>query len=127
MRPSTYTASALAALAATAGVATADIPDPAKQPTAQSAAVRLMVQPGETARWQSPRIGAVKRLYVRANGRSVSYNVVPRTNNCVAYIYGEGLAVRVTDCKLGRRVPYVRVRAVSASLRPSALLLRLNY
>ncbi len=99
---------------------------PVKAPLTHRLDVRLVAQPGEVVRWQSPRIGSVQRLTVRVNGEPAIYRVVPRTNNCVAYIYGEGLVARMTDCVVGRRVPYVRVRVVSASVRTSTLWLRFN-
>lgn len=90
------------------------------------AAARLVVEPGEVVRWRSPRIGRVETLRVRADGNAASYSLAPRTRNCVAYIYGQGVALRLTDCSKGRRVPYVRVRAVSAALKPVVVALRLN-
>ena len=121
-----YTA-ALSAIVATLAAAPAVADNtPAKQPMVNAASVRLAIQPGETVRWQSPRIGEVRSLYVRINGNAASYNVVAGTNRCVAYIYGSGVVARVTDCVKGRRVPYVRVRAVSAALKPAMVVLRLN-
>ena len=126
MQARIYTAAALAALALTAGVAAADSTIPGKQAPAQAATVRLDVKPGQAARWQSPRIGEVRSMYVRIDRKPVSYNVVPGTGRCVAYLYGSGVVARVTDCVKGRRVPYVRVRAVSAALKPAMVVLRLN-
>jgi hypothetical protein len=125
MQPRPYRSLLLAALLAPV-IATAAAADVPKQLPDRSAAVRLLVQPGETVRWRSPRVGEVRRMYVRINGGPATYKLVPGTRNCVAYIYGAGVVVRLTDCHAGRRVPYVRVRAVSAALKPVAVRLRLN-
>ena len=85
-----------------------------------------MAKPGEVVRWRSPRIGLVNSLFVRIDGGPASYNVAPGTRSCVAYIYGAGVAVRLTDCRKGRRVAFVRLRAVSAALRPVVVVLQLN-
>jgi hypothetical protein len=119
---------AAAALAATACVAAPALGDvPAKvAPPAKSASVRLNVQPGQTARWKSPNLGTVETLRLYIGGRPAAYAVESRTNSCVAYGYEAGVAVRLTDCVRGRRVPYVRVRAVSAALRPVKVALHLT-
>lgn len=104
--------------------AAADVPT--KQLPAQSVTVRLVVKPGEVVRWRSPRIGRVDRLALTIADRGAAYATEPNTRACVAYGYEAGVAVRLTDCVRGRRVPYVRLRAVSAALKPVAVRLRLN-
>jgi hypothetical protein len=104
----------------------ADTPEKNLPERPRAATLSTVVQPGETVRWRSPTIGAVNRLRLYIGGRPAAYGVEPRTNNCVAYGYEAGVAVRLTDCVKGRRVRYVRVRAVSAALKPVAVRLRLN-
>ena len=84
-----------------------------------AASLVTTVKAGETVHWRSPRIGAVTRIALIANATEMAYAVKPRTNACVAYAYGEGVAIRVTDCLKGKRVPYVRVRAVNAGIKPA--------
>lgn len=115
----------LAALAVGAGSAySADTST--KQLPAGHAVAKLTVKPGQIVRWQSPRIGPVNRLSLAIAGREAFYQPEPKTRNCVAYGYEAGVAIRITDCRKGVRVPYVRVRAVSAALKPVAFILRLN-
>ena len=59
-----------------------------------------------------------------ANGWEMAYEPKPKTNNCVAFAYGQGVAVRLTDCVKGRRVGYVRIRAVNLGAKPARLTLR---
>ena len=99
---------------------------PEKQVPTRSAHVRLVVKPGETIRWRSSNIGPVNRLSLTIAGRDAAYAPEPKTRNCVAYGYEAGVAVRMTDCRRGRRVPYVRLRAVSAARLPTVVVLRLN-
>ena len=89
-----------------------------------AASLVTTVKAGETVRWRSPQIGAVTRVALLANGSGMVYALKPRTNACVGYAYGEGVAVRVTDCVKGKRVPYVRVRAVNAGIKPTRVTLR---
>jgi hypothetical protein len=89
-----------------------------------AASLVTTVKAGETVRWRSPQIGAVTRVALLANGSGMVYALKPRTNACVGYAYGEGVAVRVTDCVKGRRVPYVRVRAVNAGIKATRVTLR---
>ncbi len=104
----------------------ASVPTKPAPPTLRTATVRRTVRPGALVRWRSPLIGRVRRLSLWIAGRGAAYAVAPRTNACVAYAYGAGVAIRLTDCSAGRRVPYVRVRAVSAALKPVRFTLRLN-
>jgi hypothetical protein len=90
----------------------------------RTAHLQVKINPGEVVRWRSPRIGQVERLSIAIGGREAFYQPEPRTRNCVAYAYEAGVAIRLTDCRNGRRVPYVRVRAVSAALKPAAISLR---
>lgn len=86
---------------------------------------RLTVQPGQTIRWQSPRLpGAVTRVSLVADGLPMAYELKPATNSCIGYAYGAGVALRLTDCVKGKRVRVLRVRAVNAGLAPAQLLLR---
>jgi len=96
-----------------------------EKPHTRSAQVRLTVNPGELVRWRSPRIGRVERLSITIDGAEPYYTLTARTRACVANAYASGVAVRLTDCRRGRRVPYVRLRAVSAALKPVRVTLRL--
>ena len=58
------------------------------------------------------------------NGWEMAYEPKPKTNNCVAYAYGQGVAVRLTDSVRGRRVRYVRVWAVNLGAKAARLTLR---
>lgn len=121
MRTHILAAAAAVALAFTVGAANADEPaSPVKVAT-----LNRVVAPGETVRWRSRPIGAVQTLSLTVAGRDAFYAVEPRTRSCVAYGYEAGVALRMTDCTRGRRVPYVRVRATSVAARPVRLVLRL--
>jgi hypothetical protein len=89
-----------------------------------AASLVTRLKPGETVTWRSHRIGTITAVSLVANGADMAYQLKPRTNACVGYAYGEGVAVRLTDCVQGRRVPYVRVRAVNAGVQPARLRLR---
>ncbi len=121
-----YIALSALVFALAANAAASDTPNIGKQPPAQAARTAFIVQPGEIARWRSPVIGEIRTMRVRVNGQRVSYNLAPKTGRCVAYIYGAGVVIRVTDCAKGRRVPYLRARATSAALTPARVTLRLN-
>jgi hypothetical protein len=69
----------------------------------RAASLVTIVKPGDLVRWQSPRIGFVQRLSLVVNGREMAYKVKPNTNACVAYSYGAGVAIRPTDCEIGRQ------------------------
>jgi hypothetical protein len=121
-------ATALLALALTPGWANAQR-DPEKINRAPdkrlwAASLATTVKPGEMVRWGSPPIGTVQRLSLVVNGVPMVYALKGKTNACVGYAYGEGVAVRLTDCAKGRRVPYVRVRAVNAGIRPARVSLK---
>lgn len=132
MRPRMYRrlalAGALLALAASPVVAGAQS-DPEKinrRPDQRlwAASLVTLAKPGELIRWQSPRIGTVERVSLVVNGTEMAYQLKPNTNGCVGYAYGAGVAVRLTDCEIGKRVRYVRVRAVNAGVKPARLKLR---
>jgi hypothetical protein len=89
-----------------------------------AASLITRVTPGETLAWRSRRIGPVTKLSAVANGWEMAYEPKPKTNNCVAFAYGQGVAVRLTDCVKGRRVGYVRIRAVNLGAKPARLTLR---
>jgi hypothetical protein len=89
-----------------------------------AASLITRVKPGETVAWRSRRIGTVKRISAVTNGWEMAYEPKPKTNNCFAYAYGQGVAVRLTDCVRGRRVRYVRVRAVNLGAKAARLTLR---
>lgn len=108
-----------------AAPAPADIPDkfgPRNVVTSK----RLIVPPGELVRWRSPEIGTVTALSLAAGGWEMLYGVVPKTNACVGEAYAAGVAMRLTDCRNGRRVPYVRVRMVNSNIRPVTVVIRLH-
>jgi hypothetical protein len=122
----------LTGLAVAVGGATADghAPrhDPAKtivtRQDAWDASLITRVKPGGSVTWRSSRIGPVTKISAVTNGWEMAYEPKPRTNNCVAYAYGQGVAVRLTDCVRGRRVRYVRVRAVNLGAKAARLALR---
>jgi hypothetical protein len=116
----------VAGLAVGATGAPAQREDPEKVVNRKSRAAALVttVQPGATITWKSRRIGAVRSLSLVANGAAMDYALAPKTNACVGYAYGDGVAVRVTDCEAGRRVPYVQIRAANAGIKPAHLRLR---
>jgi hypothetical protein len=122
----------LAVLAVAAGGATAEGHAPRQDPaktivTRQDgwdASLITRVKPGGSVTWRSGRMGPITRISAVANGREMAYEPKPRTNNCVAYAYGQGVAVRLTDCVRGKRVRYVRVRAVNLGAKAARLALR---
>jgi hypothetical protein len=69
------------------------------------------------------RVGALAQLR-RPRLRHVERLRHPRLRRLRLRIRGR---VRMTDCREGRRVPFVLLRAVSAALKPVAVVLRLNY
>jgi hypothetical protein len=91
---------------------------------AWDASLITRVKPGETVAWRSRRIGTVTKISAVTNGWEMAYEPKPKTNNCVAFAYGQGIAVRLTDCVNGRRVRYVRVSAVNVGAKPARLTLR---
>jgi hypothetical protein len=74
---------------------------PEKQdvPVVTHAAKRMVVQPGELVRWRSPRVGEA---------------------------YASGVAMRLTDCRKGRRVRYARFRVVNSNIRPVVVVVKLH-
>lgn len=116
-------------IALAAPVAFAAQPNPEKlayieHPKVWAASLATTVTPGHTVQWRSRRIGPITKLSLIANGTELYYEIKPKTNNCVGYAYGEGVAVRLTDCAKGKRTRYVRVRAVNAGIKPAQLRLR---
>lgn len=87
-------------------------------PTSEANVRKLFnVAPGELIRWTSPPIGHVASLTLYADGRPMDYGLVPRSRACVAHAYGAGIAIRLTDCRRGKRTSRVRVRLASAAVR----------
>jgi len=122
----------LTGLSVAAGGATAEGHAPPHDPVktvvtsqdAWDASLITRVKPGGSVTWRSRRIGTVTKISAVANGWEMAYEPKPKTNNCVAYAYGQGVAVRLTDCVRGRRVRYVRVSAVNVGAKPARLTLR---